>query len=335
VKIQTYDDTYKGDLIRIDKKSNSLHLGYDESEYKSCTTKFRTSIVLDGFIQIHNTTGLNIYSKRNGERTNLRCDDGGVYFMDYDSPSSGDIFFQKGLRFKFEESLKIQKPYTSYQSGVNNLETRLTTLESGSGSGSNNLITYRQSIIDHAILNNPNNTLYQLTMNEIKIYTPIKTLVGENIYPKTTHTLLTAYYSSYIENNNLPPSTNRKPLLRYYCTNETYPVIVISVIGTTYLGLPQLRIEIYNSNGDCHKEYILTANERKVVMDLTAELATVRPGKEIVSAQFALADFGGDSNEFYKHCVNILSNVFIFYTYEDLHTSPFLININIVQIKFF
>jgi hypothetical protein len=120
VKVQTYDDTYKGDLIRIDKKNNLIKLGYDESEYKSYTTKFETNILLYGFIQIYNTTGLQISSKRSNERTTLRCDDGGVYFMDYDTPSSGDIFFPKGLRFKSEESLKIQKPYTSYQSGVNN-----------------------------------------------------------------------------------------------------------------------------------------------------------------------------------------------------------------------
>jgi hypothetical protein len=30
-----------------------------------------------------------------------------------------------------------------------------------------------------------------------------------------------------------------------------------------------------------------------------------------------LTAFGGDSNDFYQHCVNILSNVFISYTYDE------------------
>jgi hypothetical protein len=202
--------------------------------------------------------------------------------------------------------------------GLGEIGDRITVLENGgSGSGSNNLITFRQSIIDHAILNNPNYGLYQLTMSELKIYTPIKTLVGEKVFPKTTHTLLTAYYTSYIENNNLPPSTIRKPLLRYYCTDEAGPAIVISVIGTTYFGLPQLYIEIYNSNGNIYKIYTITTSEPKVVIDLTTDLAAARPGEKIVSAQFTPADFGRNSDEFYQHCVNILSNVYISYTYED------------------
>jgi hypothetical protein len=38
--------------------------------------------------------------------------------MDYcETPSSVDIVFPKGLQFKSDENLKIQKPYTLYQSG--------------------------------------------------------------------------------------------------------------------------------------------------------------------------------------------------------------------------
>jgi hypothetical protein len=47
---------------------------------------------------------------------------------------------------------------------------------------------------------------------------------------------------------------------------------------------------------------------------LTAELADARPGEKIGSVQFAPMD---DTNEFYNHCVNILSNIFISYTYKD------------------
>jgi hypothetical protein len=328
VKVQTYDDTYKKDLIRIEKKWNSLYLGYDESEYKSYTTKFHTNIVLDGFIQIYNTTGLQIYSKRSDERTNLRCDDGGVYFMDYDTPSSGDIFFQKGLRFKSEENLKIQKPYTNYQSNINNeitipygtdltnlgtdmtnLEARLSTLESGSGSGSNNLITFRQSLIDHTTINSRNGDLFQAITTTTKYPTTIKTSIGEEVFPKTTNTLLTVYYSSYIKTFKI----TQRPLISYYCENDN-AAIVISV--DHYTGDPKLKVRINTSNGDRHKEFIVTPSESKVVIDLTAELAVARPNEEITSAKFSSELY--DSPElFYQYCINTLNNIFISYTYED------------------
>jgi hypothetical protein len=69
--------------------------------------------------------------------------------MEYnDSPTDKDDVLPKGLRFKSDENLKIQKPNIPYQSSVNNemtipygtdftnLENRLTTLESsGSSTG--------------------------------------------------------------------------------------------------------------------------------------------------------------------------------------------------------
>jgi hypothetical protein len=47
---------------------------------------------------------------------------------------------------------------------------------------------------------------------------------------------------------------------------------------------------------------------------LTADLAEAGPNEKIGSVQFAPM---GDIDEFYKDCVNILSNVFISYTYEN------------------
>jgi hypothetical protein len=154
-------------------------------------------------------------------------------------------------------------------------------------------------------------------MSDIKIYTPIKTLVGEEVFPKTTHTLLTVYYTSYIK--TLPQTTDYKykELVRYNSTNDTYPAIKISAVNSTNYASPQLYIEIRENNADIHKSYTITADTPKVVIDLTDELAAARPGEEIKDAEFAFADFGGDSDEFYLHSVNILSNVFISYTYED------------------
>jgi hypothetical protein len=93
-----------------------------------------------------------------------------------------------------------------------------------------------------------------------------------------------------------------------------YSAIGISVVNSTYYVSPHLPIIINQNYGQVHKEYIVTASGPKVVIDLTAELVAVRWGEEIVSTGFVA---NGDPNDFYKDCVNILSNVFISYTYED------------------
>jgi hypothetical protein len=129
--------------------------------------------------------------------------------------------------------------------------------------------------------------------------------------------LLNVYYTSYI-NTNLPEvrNTEDKLLLRYYYINETYPAIEISVINSTAV-TPQIYTIIRNSSNIIIKTYTINQFKGKVVIDLTADLAIVRLNEKIVSTQFTPADFGGDPNEFYEHCVNILSNIFISYTYED------------------
>jgi hypothetical protein len=64
-------------------------------------------------------------------------------------------------------------------------------------------------------------------------------------------------------------------------------------------------------NGNQYKEYTITEDEPKLVIDLTADLAAAREGKEIVSALFAPSTYGGDVDTYYKDCINILSNIFI------------------------
>jgi hypothetical protein len=141
-KVQIYDDTYKGDLILIDKKNNFIKFGYEE-KLEDFPYHFKTRITLQKNVIVYNATGLQIYNSINNSRTNLMCDRENISFMDYcETPSSLDIVFPKELRFKPDESLKIQKPYTLYQSGENNeitipygtnltnLESRLATLES-------------------------------------------------------------------------------------------------------------------------------------------------------------------------------------------------------------
>jgi hypothetical protein len=210
---------------------------------------------------------------------------------------------------------EITIPYgtdlTNLGTDLTNLETRLTTLESGSGSGSNNLITFRQSIIDNVVMANPYGKLYDKITDNQKYPTIIKTFVGEEVFPKTTNTMLTAYFTSYIKTNI--SLIIAKELFRYYSSDDTYAAIIILVASSP----PTPYVQIITPLNDVYKQYKILSTTSKVVIDLTADLAEARPNEEIVSAQFRYSDFKGDINNFYKHCVNILSNVFISYTYED------------------
>jgi hypothetical protein len=220
-----------------------------------------------------------------------------------------------GVQFTKNDSVNANdKVIIPYGTDLTNLESRLTILENKSGS--NNLITFCQSIIDHTLINSPFNSLKETIINNQKYPTTMKTLVSEDVFPKTTHTFLTVYYTSYI-NTNLPEvkNTEDKLLLQYYCTNETYPAIEISVINSTVV-TPQFYIIIRISSNIIIKTYTINQSKGKVVIDLTADLAIVRPNEKIISAQFTPTDFGGSTDDFYRHCVNILSNIFISYTYD-------------------
>jgi hypothetical protein len=80
---------------------------------------------------------------------------------------------------------------------------------------------------------------------------------------------------------------------------------------------PQLHIAIYKSDNTTYKQYVITSDTPKQVIDLTADLAEARLGEKIVSTQFTSTNFGEDLDEYYQHCINILSNIFISYTYNE------------------
>jgi hypothetical protein len=181
-----------------------------------------------------------------------------------------------------------------------------------------NKTTFRQSIIDHTYINSPFNTLKETIRSSKKYSTTMKTLVGNDIFPKTSNTMLTVYYTSYIK-TNIPQTTDYKykELVRYYSTDDTYPAIIIAAVNSTYYPSSQLWIEIINPNNTLYHNYMATPTAPKIVIDLTADLANARPGEKIVSAQFTSTNFGGDLNDYYQPCVNILSNIFISYTYDE------------------
>jgi hypothetical protein len=129
--------------------------------------------------------------------------------------------------------------------------------------------------------------------------------------------LLTVYYTSYLQ--TIPQTTDDtlSSLLWYYCTDDANPAVEISVINSTIYSSPRIYIRIYNLNNSNYKVYLITENASKVVIELTDDLAVYKEGKEIASAQFTPTGYGGFSEPFYHYCVNILSNIFISYTYED------------------
>jgi hypothetical protein len=101
--------------------------------------------------------------------------------------------------------------------------------------------TFFQSIIDHTIINSPNGNLFQTITSNEKYSTTMKTLVGDDIFPKTTNTF---YYTSYIKNNVPEVIDNiHKNLIQYFYTNSYIPIILISV-SNSILASPQLKIRI-------------------------------------------------------------------------------------------
>jgi hypothetical protein len=105
---------------------------------------------------------------------------------------------ENNLKFKNTTEINFNKEITiPYGTDLTNLETRLTTLESGSGGGSTdyNKTTFRKSIIDYTSINTPLNTLKQTITSGEKYSTTMKTLVNKDIFPKfiTLRTLILFY----------------------------------------------------------------------------------------------------------------------------------------------
>jgi hypothetical protein len=82
---------------------------------------------------------------------------------------------------------------------------------------------------------NPYGNLYDKITNNQKYSASVKTTVGDNIYPRTTNTILTVYYSSYI-NTVFPQAIINdyyNQIFHYFCTGEGIATIVISIVNST------------------------------------------------------------------------------------------------------
>jgi hypothetical protein len=342
VLVTTNNNEYNQLLLQINKAMNTVRIDAHVYDQQTKNLLFQTTTTLHGFVGVTNCSGLTLANNKENVVTTLINSLNDVSFMEnYKTPyNTTDVVLSNDFRTSItnyevvfhkpgdvitdnSSQNQVKLPFgtnlTNIRTDLTNLENRLTSLENGSGS--KDLITFNQSVIDHTSINTPFNTLKETITTSEKYSTTMKTLVDNNVFPKTTNTMLTIYYTSYIK-TNIPEVTNntRKILFRYYCTNTTYSAITISIINSPYNPTelpPQLHIAIYNSDSTNYKQYVVTADTPKQLSDLTSDLAEARPGEKIVSAKFTPNEFGKSSEIFYKDCVNILSNVFISYTYDE------------------
>jgi hypothetical protein len=181
VLVRAYKDLAALNLFKINKYGNIINIGRD------CSTIFSSNTVIKGNLRIQNNNGTVIYNNGNEARLKVKYND--VSFEDDNSPKK-NIVLARGLRISVTDNeVVFHKPGDTItdNSSPNQVKLPFGLDLTNIGSGSNSLIAFRQSLIENAIVNNPNYGLYQLTMSELKIYTPIKTLVGEEVFPKTTH----------------------------------------------------------------------------------------------------------------------------------------------------
>jgi hypothetical protein len=83
---------------------------------------------------------------------------------------------------------------------------------------------------------------------------------------------------------------------------------------------PGVLIRIKKPDGTAYKSYVAAKQKPKIVCDLTTDLAAARPGEVIKSAKFSQSStspYARSQTDFFQDCLNILSNVFISYTYKE------------------
>jgi hypothetical protein len=106
-------------------------------------------------------------------------------FSVYDDDETKNITFPKGLRIVTEGFyLQAWKPGTVINSNLANQ----IKIPYGTDLSNYNKYTFRQSVIDNAIINCPCINLFDKITSGVKFSTIIKSSIGDDIYPKTTHT---------------------------------------------------------------------------------------------------------------------------------------------------
>jgi hypothetical protein len=153
--------------------------------------------------------------------------------------------------------------------------------------------------------------------------TTIKTTVRDTdpiIYPGTTNTLITIYYSSYVD-NYIPATTGaaNRSLVDYFSLDSPSAIqlFMITVVNNT---TPRIALSILTTTGQTFKTYTATKQTPKVVCDLTADLAEGKPGEIIKFAKFdqnSVTPYARSQADFFQDCIVLLDHVYISYSYKD------------------
>jgi hypothetical protein len=319
-----YDKNNTDSLFKIDKNNNTIQIG-------TFTAGLGAIEIGGNIMTVRAKSDITIFQGAN-ESMRLLLQKTGMSFENNNDNNNKDfknIFLPYNLNLTItsetksvvEAEVEVTKKYEKSLLFTNNFpesdSEKKIIIPYGTDLTDYNKTTFRQSIIDHTTVINPYGDLYNKITSNQKYPTTIKTTVNENILPRMTNTTVIYYYSSYI-NTVLPQttSTTSKTLVQYFCTDEKYPAIKFAVCNSTEIS-PRLSLMVYDKTGNRKMDYIVTHDQPKYVLDLTYYVNTIRPGEEIVSAQFMLSEWGGSADDFYQHCINILSNVFISYTYKD------------------
>jgi hypothetical protein len=145
----------------------------------------------------------------------------------------------------------------------NILDPRITALETAASNPpiQTTASIFHQSIINHTAMFTTYNGVYATVTSNSTFPTTIKTTVRDTdpiIFPRTINTLITKYYSSYVD-NYIPSCADNmnKSLVSYYSTVEvSTELFYIGVINST-VNTPGILIRLKNADGSTYKTNVV------------------------------------------------------------------------------
>jgi hypothetical protein len=227
---------------------------------------------------------------------------------------------------------KVIAQEASVNVGIQDLEIRaedlgdrITALETAASNPPIQTTTsiFHQSIINHTAMFTMYNGVYATVTSNNTFPTTIKTTVRDTdpiIFPRTTNTLITMYYSSYVD-NYIPVTAGGeyRSLVDYFSSDSisATPLFMKRVVNNV---TPQISLTTLTGTGQTFKVYTATKETPKIVCDLTADLAAGRPGEIIKFAKFdqsSVSPYARSQADFFQDCIVLLDHVYISYSYKD------------------
>jgi hypothetical protein len=189
---------YTEPLFQILKTSNHIRIRSIYLDSNTKELKLNTTTLICGNVAINNLSGLELVNSIDNTYTKLITHANDVSFIkNYTTPNnSTDIILSKNLRTCVTNGeIIFHKPGNKITD--NNFLHELKLLFSTYLTNYNK-VTFRQSIIDHTLINTPYCNLFKtITINQ-KYLTTIKTLVGDDIFFRklqTHYLLFTTFHS--------------------------------------------------------------------------------------------------------------------------------------------